>query len=161
MANKLHLAIGLIIVVIAFIGLYVYFSSAPAAAPVQNETAVLNVEVNKTNTTEITLNGAYWGSSTKPADYNETCSNETRNRADGFTFTVEAETSIDAPNYDACYIVNNGHRQQTAVVEMHDAYMNVQAKSETDRRNMVGICCQLDDRLDCSNFTALLQCPLE
>lgn len=48
MANKLHLAIGLIIVVIAFIGLYVYFSSAPAAAPVQNET-VLNVEVNKTN----------------------------------------------------------------------------------------------------------------
>jgi len=160
MANKLHLAIGLVIVVIAFIGLYVYFSSAPAVAPVQNET-VLNVEVNKTNTTEITLSGAYWGSTTKPADYNETCSNETRNLAAGFTFTVEAETSIDAPNYDECYIVNNGHKQQTAVVEMHDTYMNVQAKSETDRRNMVGICCQLDDRLDCSNFTALLQCPLE
>ena len=160
MANKLHLIVGLLIAIIAFIGLYFYFSNAQIPEPQKNIT-IGNVEVNKVNTSEIKLVGAYWGNSAKPADYNETCSNETRDLAEGFTFTIEAETSINAPNYNECYIVNNGHKQQTAVVEMHDNYMNMQTKAETDRLNYVGVCCKLGERLDCSNATMLLQCPLE
>ncbi|MDD5181766.1 MAG: hypothetical protein PHC66_01185 [Candidatus Nanoarchaeia archaeon] len=158
MVNKLHLITGLIIAIIAFIGLYFYFGYAQIGAPANG---ALNVEINKTNVTGIKLIGAYWGTSTLPADYNDTCSNETKNIEGGFLFSVEANSGIDPVNYDECYIVNNGHKIDTGIIEMHGSYMNLEANAETDRQNMVGICCELGDRLDCSDATTLLQCPLE
>lgn len=158
MVNKLHVAIGLLLAIMAFIGLYIYFSYAPMPAQ-QNNATIENVEINKTETTGIKLIGAYWGNKTNPADSNETCSNDTKNLADGFKFTVEAETGIDSPNYDTCYIVNNGHKQQTTTIEMHDNYMNVQTKADTDRTNYVAVCCELGERMDCSDAVKLMQCP--
>jgi hypothetical protein len=76
-------------------------------------------------------------------------------------FTVEAETGINAPNYDECYIFDNGLQLDTRVIESQGNYLNMQSKTDTDKTNRVGVCCVLGERLDCSNFTTLLQCPLE
>lgn len=155
--NKLNLGIGVLIAVIAFIGLYFFLIFAPKELPGNNNT-LENVELNVPGGSDITVISAYWGTSDKPANLTDVCSNETKNLEEGFEFTIEAETRIIAPNYNECAVYNNGHKISTTVNEMHSNYMDLQAMAETDRKNLVMICCSLGERLDCSNVTTLLQC---
>lgn len=153
----------LLTAVVIFIALYVGLSGykAPEFEPVTTTTEIGEVEVPEVNENyDVSMIGAYWGKLEAPAHENETCSNETMDLP-SFDYIVEANTELRAVSYESCYIKNNGNITNSTVVEMHDSFVALSAKAETDRENDVQACCTFDGEEYCSDIDKLYLCELE